>query len=158
MDTTRNQSPWHLFSISLQGSTRRNCVRPQGLSVSLSNQGTNMMLSIWCVQRDPTVFEAADTFNPDRWNQPEGEALKKMQDWPRSLNGWVLAGDNKHVGDTSRPQRWSSGERGRAATVVSDEIAWWERAVCMSGRNPFFALLAQSTVGKSDVCCAVRHS
>lgn len=41
---------------------------------------TDLMLGIWWVQRDPTAFDDPDRFDPDRWNLPEGEKLKRMQD------------------------------------------------------------------------------
>mmetsp|Transcript_140938 Transcript_140938/g.351419 ORF Transcript_140938/g.351419 Transcript_140938/m.351419 type:complete len:480 (-) Transcript_140938:223-1662(-) len=42
--------------------------------------GINYVPSIWAIQRDPIVFEAADEFRPERWQDTSGEQLKRMQD------------------------------------------------------------------------------
>eukprot|EP00928_Gymnodinium_smaydae_P039746 TRINITY_DN27081_c0_g1_i1.p1 TRINITY_DN27081_c0_g1~~TRINITY_DN27081_c0_g1_i1.p1 ORF type:complete len:464 (+),score=76.79 TRINITY_DN27081_c0_g1_i1:48-1439(+) len=42
--------------------------------------GTDLSLNIWCMQRDPNVFEDADSFKPERWLEADAESLKRMQD------------------------------------------------------------------------------
>eukprot|EP00930_Biecheleria_cincta_P000487 TRINITY_DN10105_c0_g1_i1.p1 TRINITY_DN10105_c0_g1~~TRINITY_DN10105_c0_g1_i1.p1 ORF type:complete len:469 (+),score=89.60 TRINITY_DN10105_c0_g1_i1:81-1487(+) len=42
--------------------------------------GTDLSLNIWCMQRDPAVFEEPDVFKPDRWLTTDAEKLKRMQD------------------------------------------------------------------------------
>jgi len=42
--------------------------------------GTDLMLSIWCLHRDPNVFQGPDKFSPERWLEAGEEELKAMQD------------------------------------------------------------------------------
>jgi cytochrome P450 len=42
--------------------------------------GTDLTLNIWCMHRDPKVFENADSFMPDRWVDADAASLKRMQD------------------------------------------------------------------------------
>lgn len=58
----------------------RNCKFDEELGGYFVPKGTDLMLNVWCTQRDKAVFEEPDSFDPFRWLQPEGEKLKRMQD------------------------------------------------------------------------------
>lgn len=42
--------------------------------------GVNYLPCIWAIQREPTVFDGADDFRPERWLEATPEQAKQMQD------------------------------------------------------------------------------